>query len=95
MKISRHFGTVAALAALIATTGLVAEASANPFGWFGQPLFGYGPPTDRQAKACPNSWRSTIAKSPTYSAAAHDGDWYLNLLELISNHATRNQVKWR
>jgi lipoprotein-anchoring transpeptidase ErfK/SrfK len=46
MKKSCHFGTVAALAALLATTGLVTGASANPFNWFGQPLFGYGTPTD-------------------------------------------------
>src|SRR5436309_5196161 len=31
---------------LIAATAVVTEASANSFGWFGQPLFGYGPPTD-------------------------------------------------
>jgi lipoprotein-anchoring transpeptidase ErfK/SrfK len=45
MKKSCHFGILAA-AALVAATALTTEASANPFGWFGQPLFGYGPPTD-------------------------------------------------
>jgi|GraSoiStandDraft_4_1057263.scaffolds.fasta_scaffold42993_5 lipoprotein-anchoring transpeptidase ErfK/SrfK len=60
MKISRHFGTVAALAALIATTGLIAEASANPFGWFGQPLFGYGPPTDNGNQARADLRRATV-----------------------------------
>jgi lipoprotein-anchoring transpeptidase ErfK/SrfK len=45
MKKSFHFGILAA-AALVAATALTTEASANPFGWFGQPLFGYGPPTD-------------------------------------------------
>ena len=45
MKKSCHFGILAA-AALVAATALTTGASANPFGWFGQPLFGYGPPTD-------------------------------------------------
>ena len=45
MKKSVQFGILAA-AALVAATALTTEASANPFGWFGQPLFGYGPPTD-------------------------------------------------
>jgi lipoprotein-anchoring transpeptidase ErfK/SrfK len=45
MKKSFHFGILAA-AALVAATAFTTEASANPFGWFGQPLFGYGPPTD-------------------------------------------------
>jgi len=31
---------------LITTTTFVTEASANSFGWFGQPVFWYGPPTD-------------------------------------------------
>jgi lipoprotein-anchoring transpeptidase ErfK/SrfK len=43
MKKSRHFGI---LAVLVAATAFATEASANPFNWFGQPLFGYGPPTD-------------------------------------------------
>ena len=45
MKKSCHFGILAA-AALVAATASSNGASANPFGWFGQPLFGYGPPTD-------------------------------------------------
>jgi lipoprotein-anchoring transpeptidase ErfK/SrfK len=45
MKKSFHFGILTA-AALAAATAFATEASANPFGWFGQPLFGYGPPTD-------------------------------------------------
>ena len=45
MKKSCHFGILTA-AALVAATVFATEASANPFGWFGQPLFGYGPPTD-------------------------------------------------
>jgi lipoprotein-anchoring transpeptidase ErfK/SrfK len=52
MKKSCHFGILTA-AALVAATVFATEASANPFGWFGQPLFGYGPPTDNgnQARA--------------------------------------------
>jgi lipoprotein-anchoring transpeptidase ErfK/SrfK len=46
MSKSGHLGAVAAVAALIAATAFVPEASANPFAWFGQPLFGYGPPSD-------------------------------------------------
>jgi lipoprotein-anchoring transpeptidase ErfK/SrfK len=45
MRKSFHFGILTA-AALVAATLVSTEASANPFGWFGQPLFGYGPPTD-------------------------------------------------
>ena len=45
MKKSCHFGILTA-AALAAATVFATEACANPFGWFGQPLFGYGPPTD-------------------------------------------------
>jgi hypothetical protein len=48
-----RLGGAAALAAIIAATAFVSEASANPFNFFGQPLFGYGPPTDNgnQARA--------------------------------------------
>src|ERR1700731_2082333 len=48
-----RLGVAAALAAIIAATAFVSEASANPFNFFGQPLFGYGPPTDNgnQARA--------------------------------------------
>jgi lipoprotein-anchoring transpeptidase ErfK/SrfK len=49
MRKSCHFGTVAAIATLIAATAFVTQASANPFAWLGQPgrpLFGYAPPTD-------------------------------------------------
>jgi lipoprotein-anchoring transpeptidase ErfK/SrfK len=60
MKKSCHFGAVAALAALIVTTGLVTEASANPFNWFGQPLFGYGPPTDNGNQARADLQRRTV-----------------------------------
>ena len=45
MKKSCHFGIVAA-AALVAATAFATQACANPFNWFGQPWFGYGPPTD-------------------------------------------------
>jgi lipoprotein-anchoring transpeptidase ErfK/SrfK len=60
MKTSCHFGTAAALAALIAATAFVTEASANPFGWFGQPLFGYGPPTDNGNQARADLRRATV-----------------------------------
>src|ERR1700719_2392447 len=48
-----RLGGAAALPAIIAATAFVSEASANPFNFFGQPLFGYGPPTDNgnQARA--------------------------------------------
>jgi lipoprotein-anchoring transpeptidase ErfK/SrfK len=46
MNKSCRLGTVAAVATLIAATAFATEASANPFGWFGQPLFGYVPTDD-------------------------------------------------
>ena len=53
MNTTCRLGGAAALAAIIAATAFVSEASANPFNFFGQPLFGYGPPTDNgnQARA--------------------------------------------
>ena len=42
---SRHLPAVAAVASLIAATTF-AGAAAKPLDWFGQLLFGYGPPTD-------------------------------------------------
>src|SRR5436309_2480034 len=46
MNKSCRWGTIAAIATLIAATGFDREACANPFAWLAQPLFGYGTPTD-------------------------------------------------
>jgi len=46
MNKSCRWGTIAAIATLIAATGFGREACANPFAWLAQPLFGYGTPTD-------------------------------------------------
>jgi lipoprotein-anchoring transpeptidase ErfK/SrfK len=46
MNRTSRLGAAAALAGLIGATAFASEASANPFNFFGQPLFGYGPATD-------------------------------------------------
>ena len=46
MNKSCRLGIATAFAALVAATAFVTEASANPFAWFGQPLFGYVPTDD-------------------------------------------------
>src|ERR1700694_3664592 len=60
MNRSFHLGIVAAVATLIATTAFVTEACANPFAWFGQPLFGYGPPTDNGNQVRADLRRRTV-----------------------------------
>jgi lipoprotein-anchoring transpeptidase ErfK/SrfK len=50
MKKTGHLAA-AIVVGLITTSTFVTGASANSFGWFGQPIFGYGPPTDNGNQA--------------------------------------------
>jgi lipoprotein-anchoring transpeptidase ErfK/SrfK len=50
MAKSCHFVAVTAVASFITATAFTG-ASANPLGWFGQPWFGYGIPTDNGNEA--------------------------------------------
>jgi lipoprotein-anchoring transpeptidase ErfK/SrfK len=56
------FCRIAAAAALAgcAATAFGTQASANPFTFFGQPLFGYGPPTDNGNEVRADLRRRTI-----------------------------------
>jgi lipoprotein-anchoring transpeptidase ErfK/SrfK len=60
MKKSSRLGVILSVAALISATAFVTEASANPFNFFGQPLFGYGTPTDNGNYARADLQRRTV-----------------------------------
>jgi lipoprotein-anchoring transpeptidase ErfK/SrfK len=51
MKKTCQFTAAIVIGLIAAATFVTEAAAANSFGWFGQPLFGYGPPTDNGNQA--------------------------------------------